>query len=168
MTLNRQGLPTSCPHPPGRPTSSLNGTSCICLTHNLILTDPYSPVSTLFIAPRCTRRPQPQQQQTIHMRMHGSCGACGGWAFCGASNRCVLFSFFFRSCPFAHTNTQPLTTLTWPEAEAAAPSQGIDDNHTCTHIACITHLCPLHGFCMWPMVGIRPTTLFAPQRDRCR
>jgi len=31
--------------------------------------------------------PESQQQQTMHTRMHGSRGACGGRAFCGASNR---------------------------------------------------------------------------------
>ena len=31
--------------------------------------------------------PESQHQQTMHMRMHGSRGACGGRAFSGASNR---------------------------------------------------------------------------------
>jgi len=68
MTLNRRHLPTSCPHPSGRPTSSLNGMSRTRPTHNLMLTCPCSPVSMLFIASRCTRHPQPTSTHQNHNR----------------------------------------------------------------------------------------------------
>ena len=39
----------------------------------------------------------------------------------------------------------------------------------CTHIASIIHPCPPQNFCMRPVVGMRPTMPFDPQRDRqCR
>ena len=81
-----------------------------------------------------------------------------------------LFFFFFFSSPVllrisTHTLSPPshAPTPAWPEVEAAAPLQGIDDNHTCTRIACITHLCPPPRFlrmsCGWHATDhpLRPT-----------
>jgi len=182
MTLNRQGLPTSCPHPPGRPTSSLNGMSRISLAHNLTLTYPRSPVLTCsLIASRCTRHPQPTSTHQNHNTSKPCTHACMAHAvpvevglFLGLRIDESTFFFFFFSSPVllrisTHTLSPPshAPTPAWPEVEAATPSQGIDNNHTCTRIVCITHLCPPHGFYACPVVGMQPTTLFAPQIDHC-
>ena len=113
MTLNRQGLPTSCPHPPGRPTSSLNGMSRISLAYNLTLTPSLSRFD-MFIdrlqmhTPPTTDIHTPEPTAANDAHAHAWLTQClwrSGflWGFEWMSP--LSFSFFFQSCAFAHLDT---------------------------------------------------------------
>jgi len=80
---------------------------------------------------------------------------------------CFFFFFFspVHLCTLLthiQTPSSCAPTLAWPEGKTVVPSQGLNDGDG---PGCITHPCSTHGFCMWPAVGMRLTTLFDPQRD---
>ena len=182
ITLNRQGLPTLWPHPPGRLTSLLNSMSHISLAHNLMLTHPCSPVlMCLSIASRCTHHPQPTSTYQNHNSSKPCTCACmahmvpvevGCFVGLQIDKSTFFFFFFFQSCAFVYLNTYPLATLICPHLHLARSwSSCAVARHwqqPCLHLHCIHHppMSP-HSFCACPVVGMWPTTLFAPQIDCC-